>query len=561
LHYSSAAAADDLEALRQAWQVPGLAILGIGTGARTALAYAGSHPGHVSLLALDSPAPLDGDQETAARAALGGSDAALRLWAASCTHDECGPGDPDEKVDAISRAIADARSDGAPGPAAMLSDVVRAALGDISGSSAPEPSEGDEILGSLVREGPDRTPAPVRSSATRLAASSLPFVAGCSDLSRRVPVDRVGQLSSEWADEQPFGPVLAAQVSACSTWPVPAPAPVELPSEAPVLLLSGIADPVAGAAPLEPTAAILTAAGAPEVRTVTWGAPGSRVVLHSACARSAVVKFMDDPAAGDGSAACPSRRSVAAARSACGRVASTDGSLLTVPLPSRSTTTVPRLLCHVLWPLAVMSVIHRVLIRAVNGSITNDFGTVYTAARNFLAGEPVYGESLLTVQSHYLYARSGALLLSAFGLIDNYTIARWLFIIVNAAAILVALWLLMRLFYIDVRSCGAPALILAAFCTEAVTNTLVFTNVNGVIFLSQVAFLYLLHRRRLWWSGAAIGVSLAIKPMLAPLLVLPLIRRQWQPFVGALAIPAATMAAGWALTVDAREYLDKVAPY
>lgn len=221
----------------------------------------------------------------------------------------------------------------------------------------------------------------------------------------------------------------------------------------------------------------------------------------------------------------------------------------------------PRLLCHVLWPLAVMTVIHRVLIRAVNGSITNDFGTVYTAARNFLAGEPVYGESLLTVQPHYLYAPSGTLLLSPFGLIDNYTIARWLFIIVNAAAILVALWLLMRLFDIDVRSWGAPALILAAFCTEAVTNTLVFTNVNGVIFLSQVAFLYLLHRRRLWWSGAAIGVSLAIKPMLAPLLVLPLIRRQWQPFVGALAIPAATMAAGWALTVDAREYLDKVAPY
>src|SRR5699024_12605052 len=103
-------------------------------------------------------------------------------------------------------------------------------------------------------EDPDRTPAPVRSSATRLAASSLPFVAGCSDLSRRVPVDRVGQLSSEWADEQPFGPVLAAQVSACSTWPVPAPAPVELPGAAPVLLLSRIAGPVTGAAPLEPEA-------------------------------------------------------------------------------------------------------------------------------------------------------------------------------------------------------------------------------------------------------------------------------------------------------------------
>src|SRR5699024_11555147 len=88
-----------------------------------------------------------------------------------------------------------------------------------------------------------------------------------------------------------------------------------------------------------------------------------------------------------------------------------------------------------------------------------------------------------------------------------------------------------------------------------------FTNINGVIFLCQVAFLYLLHTRRLWWAAVAIVVSLAIKPMLAPLLILPLIRRQWQPFVAALAIPAAAMAAGWAMTVDARMYLDATVPY
>lgn len=223
--------------------------------------------------------------------------------------------------------------------------------------------------------------------------------------------------------------------------------------------------------------------------------------------------------------------------------------------------TVPRLLTSILWPLAIMTVIHRVLIKAVNGAITNDFGTVYTATRRFLAGESVYDENLLTVQPHYLYAPSGTLLLSPFGMIDNYTIARWLFILINTAAIIAALWLLMRLFDLDVRSFAAPAILLAAFCTEAVTNTLVFTNVNGVIFLCQVAFLYLLHRRKLWWAGVAMGLSLAIKPMLAPLLVLPFIRKQWQPFVAAVAIPAAAMAAGWALTVDARNYLDKTVPY
>ena len=52
-----------------------------------------------------------------------------------------------------------------------------------------------------------------------------------------------------------------------------------------------------------------------------------------------------------------------------------------MPLPTRSSTTVPRILANVLWPLAVMTVIHRVLIRAVNGAITNDFATVYAATR------------------------------------------------------------------------------------------------------------------------------------------------------------------------------------
>lgn len=305
LHYGASGAAEDLERLRQAWDVPGLAVMGVGTGAKTALAYASTHPGRLSLLVLDSPAPADGDQERAARAALDGSDAALRLWASSCTRTECGPGEADEKIDTISRALDRARDPGARIPAALLSDVVRSALADLSGASAAEASPGDVILGDLAGAAADEIPGSVRDRAEQLATSSLPYVAGCSDLSRRVPVSRVEELSAEWEDTPPFGEIIAAQLSACSTWPVPGPAPVELPGTVPVLLVGGIADPVAGAAAMEPTAGMLTAAGATDVTMVTWGAPGSDVVVHSACARSAVVDFLADPETAEDSA-CPS---------------------------------------------------------------------------------------------------------------------------------------------------------------------------------------------------------------------------------------------------------------
>lgn len=306
LDFGAEGAAEDLETLRQQWRVPGLAVLGLGTGTRTALAYSTAHPDRLALLALDSPAPYDGDQETSTRTALDGSDAALRLWASGCTRVECGPGGADEKVSVISTALDRAADPGASIPAALLSDVIRSALSDLSGASAPNATQGDIILGDLVSAGPDEIPESVRERAEQLAGSSLAYVAGCSDISQRVPVNRIEELESEWSGTPPFGVVLAAQLSACSTWPVPPAAPVEIAPTLPVLLSAGIADPVGGAAMIEPTAGRLTAAGATDVRTVTWGAPGSGVVLHSDCGRVALIDFLDDPGAAEESAACPS---------------------------------------------------------------------------------------------------------------------------------------------------------------------------------------------------------------------------------------------------------------
>lgn len=234
---------------------------------------------------------------------------------------------------------------------------------------------------------------------------------------------------------------------------------------------------------------------------------------------------------------------------------------MTVPTTATPPPTWQRVLRSVLWPIALLTIVHRVVIKGVNGALTNDFATVYAASRRFLDGTEVYIENLLSVDPHYLYPPSATVLLSPFAMIDNYTHARWLFIGLNAVCVLVAVWLLLRLFEVPWSSYVTPAVYLGMFLTEAVSNTLVFTNINGLIFLCQVAFFAMLYRRRLWWAGVPMGISLAIKPLLAPLLLLPLLRRQWQPFVLAVLIPLAALGAGFVLTRDPAAYVSVVMPY
>ena len=79
--YDNAHAAEDIERLRSTWDVPTLALLGIGNGAQVALAYAGSHPNKVSRLVLDSALPLGISAEAAMEQRVKGEQAALDAWA------------------------------------------------------------------------------------------------------------------------------------------------------------------------------------------------------------------------------------------------------------------------------------------------------------------------------------------------------------------------------------------------------------------------------------------------------------------------------------------------
>lgn len=215
----------------------------------------------------------------------------------------------------------------------------------------------------------------------------------------------------------------------------------------------------------------------------------------------------------------------------------------------------------VFWPLAVLLIIHRVFILAVNGSTTDDFSTVHAAVRRFLDGVPVYNEIYHHVDPHYLYNPGATLLLAPLGMIPGYDLARFGFIGANAIAIILALALLTRMFGFSLRSLVLPAAITLAFLTESVRNTLIFSNINGILLLALVGFLWLLLRNRLWSAGLVLGLAILVKPMFLPLLFLPLVKWQWQTLVGGVAVPAIFNVVAWPLVPGAGDYLARLVPY
>lgn len=240
---------------------------------------------------------------------------------------------------------------------------------------------------------------------------------------------------------------------------------------------------------------------------------------------------------------------------------SSPGSIAPLWLTDRSGTRGNAVANAIAWPVAVLLVLHGVLVQALNGSVTDDFTTVHSAIRRFLDGTPVYNEAYHHVDPHYLYNPGATLLLAPLGLIPDLTLARGLFVVANAAAVIAALALLTRLFGHRLSSAVFPVSLAAAFLTESVRNTLVFANINGVLLLVFVGFLCLWLSDHRWWAGLALGLAIVIKPMFAPILLLPAVRLDWRTIVGAVAVPVVSNAVAWPLVPGAGDYLTRVTPY
>ncbi|MEZ2121179.1 MULTISPECIES: glycosyltransferase family 87 protein [unclassified Corynebacterium] len=215
----------------------------------------------------------------------------------------------------------------------------------------------------------------------------------------------------------------------------------------------------------------------------------------------------------------------------------------------------------VFWPLSVMLIIHRILILSVNGSVTDDFSTVYYALRRFHEGVPIYNEVYHYVDPHYLYSPGATLVLSPLGMLTDFDSARMWFICINAGAIVAGLAVLTRMFGYALSSVVFPGAVFFTFLTEAVRNTLVFSNINGILLLALAAYLYcLLHEHR-WAAGILIGMAILIKPIFAPLLFLPLVKLNWRTVAIGVLLPAIINAIAWPIVPGATDYITRTMPY
>ena len=291
--YDDSHAASDIERLRNLWDVPAVALVGIGNGAQVALSYAGSRPDKVARLILDSPIALGINAEAAAEQTGQGPAGRPRRFRRPVRRGELRAG---------------SRSQGRRRRAAGRGPFRQGAGWGLGGRKWPTPS-------------PPRwaSPMPGRIAATTDLANALAaarsgdagqltalinradaatdsdgqFVNSCSDALNRPTPDRVRELVVAWGKLYPqFGTVAALDLVKCVHWPTgsaPQP-PKDLKVD--VLLLGVQNDPIVGSEAVAATAATVINAGAASKR-VMWQGIGHGASIYSPCAVPPLVGYLD----------------------------------------------------------------------------------------------------------------------------------------------------------------------------------------------------------------------------------------------------------------------------
>jgi len=290
--YDNAHAAEDIERLRSTWDVPSIALLGIGNGAQVALAYAGSHPGKVARLVLDSPLPLGIAAEAATEQRVKGEQTALDAFATQCAATNC-PLGPDPKG-AVEALFAAARAGDGPNGAsvAMVADAISTALAYPGGDRATATTSLADAV-AAAGSGDANQMNNLINKADSLRQTDGQFVNSCSDALNRPTPDRVRELVVEWNKLYPqFGTVGALNLVKCLNWPSGSPPQDPKDLKIPVLLLGVQNDPIVGNEGVAAVAATIINAGA-QNRRVMWQGIGHGAIVYTPCAMPPVLGYLD----------------------------------------------------------------------------------------------------------------------------------------------------------------------------------------------------------------------------------------------------------------------------
>jgi len=304
LGFDTTHAAADLEALRTAWKVDRLSLLGMGDGAAVVLRYAVAHPQQVARLILDSPAVPGADEVSLAKNQATGAEAAFTAFASSCAAAGCPAGtDPRRPVtDLLQRARTTSGIPAAGGRRISAGAILRAVL------EALRTPTGTQTLGrALASAAADDATALLgyldQAAGRNVAgnpgtAIDAEFVGHCSDAALRPTPEQVSTLVAQWRKDYPlFGADAAARLLLCLSWPTPStPPPVrKLDAVPPALILSPTADPALGTAGTAATLTDVQQAGT-DATVLSWQGAGHPVFLSSPCARNATAAYVADGA-------------------------------------------------------------------------------------------------------------------------------------------------------------------------------------------------------------------------------------------------------------------------
>lgn len=302
--YDNAHAAEDIERLRSTWDVPAIALMGIGNGAQVALAYAGSHPDKVARLVLDSPLPLAIGAEAAAEQKVKGQQAALDAFAAQCAATNCplGP-DPRGAVDALLTAAGN--GDGPNGASkAAVADAITTALAFPRGDRV---SATNALAGAIAsaRAGDTNAMTNLITQAETIRQTDGQFVNSCSDALNRPTPDRVRELVVAWDRLYPqFGTVGALRMVNCLSWPSGAAPEDPKDLDIPVMLLGVQNDPIVGNEGVAAVAATVINAGSTSKRVI-WQGIGHGASIYTSCALPPVIGYLESGKLPETDTFCP----------------------------------------------------------------------------------------------------------------------------------------------------------------------------------------------------------------------------------------------------------------
>jgi pimeloyl-ACP methyl ester carboxylesterase len=301
--FSSTAAAEDIEALRQALGVARLSAVGTGDGTAALADWARAHPRSVGRLILDGPSDPTVDEPQRSEARAKATEAAFDAFAQRCTsHSTCALGaDPRSTVTALVtslRAQPLTAPDGRELTAATAVMAIRVALGEPAGWPA--------LVDALyAARGGDPTPllaelVPMLGPRGRYDAA---LATDCNAAQNRIAPAQIADLARKWQAAYPlFGADFAADLLACAPWPTggarpQAPVPPDLP---PLAVIGTAAGPRASMDSARAVAQLL-----PSAVFIGWEGAGTGAFPRTQCVTSLVDNMLVDGQMPDAGTLCP----------------------------------------------------------------------------------------------------------------------------------------------------------------------------------------------------------------------------------------------------------------